>query len=262
MIFALLLSLLNISAHALAPLSTRLQQSGATCTSTAAGDYCEFRIAPGYNQPTVILVPAGMDQPEALILYLHGHRGPCGDSNSTSPTSMAKSFNLLQQTAVAGAGKYVTVFPMSRGNCTDYDNVLVGGFMKYKEWAERVIRPGSNKWVVAGHSGAGRAMANILSKYKDFTRQTEMAALLDAAYGMSNYVGRWAVAAGANRKLWIRSYYATSSPEQGSKQLQAAIPAQAKAIRSGAYGDHCRVPKVDFSSALRTTMELILAKEP
>jgi hypothetical protein len=102
-------------------------------------------------------------------------------------------------------------------------------------------------------------MANILSKHKEFTRRTDTVNLLDAAYGMSNYLGRWATAAGANRRLYIRSFYATSSPETGSKQLQQSIPSQAKAIRSKSYGNHCGVPNKDFGDALRASPLIFLA---
>lgn len=256
MITALLLSL--FSAHALSPLSQYLQQMGASCTSTGSGDYCIFSSATAYSQPVVMLIPPGLSKPEALILYLHGHRGVCSVSDSTAPANMATRYKLLEQMREAGADKMVTVFPMSRGSCKDYDNALVPNWPSVAAWAESLLKPTSDKWIVAGHSGAGRAIANILSRHKEFTRRTDAVGLLDAAYSMDNYLDRWAIAAGANRRMMIRSFYATNSPEKGSKKLQVAIPSQAKAIRSQSYGDHCDVPMNDFAEALASSPLRIL----
>jgi len=234
-------------------LTQRLSAAGAMCAAIPGGHACIFGTTPKYKQPVVILIPPNMDRPQNLVLYLHGHRGVCGVTDSTSPSVMSHRYKLLEQMNAAGASNMVTVFPMSRGSCGDYDNSLVPNFPDFADWAKGKINPLNDLWIMAGHSGAGRAMANILSRYKDFTQKTDIAALLDAAYSMNSYIGRWQVAAGANRRLKIRSFHATSSPEAGSKQLQNTIPSQAKAIRSKANGNHCNVPMTDFSDSLKAS---------
>lgn len=248
-IFAVLI--IARAAHADGPLVARLKAAGATCRPASGGDACIFNSAPNYSQPVVFLIPEKLDQPLSLVLYLHGHRGPCGVSEGTPPAAMATRYKLLEQMSAAGMTKMVTVFPMSRGSCTDYDNSLVTAFPDFSDWAAGKARPSTDRWIVAGHSGAGRAMANILSRHKDFSRRTDAAVLLDAAYSMGSYIGRWQVAAGANRRLKIRSVYATSSPQNGSFQLQSTIPGQAKAVRSKVFGDHCNVPMADFGDGLK-----------
>ncbi len=172
-------------------------------------------------------------------------------TNSTVPANMATRYKLLNQMLTAGLANSVTIFPMSRGNCTDYDNSLVANFPAFAEWADQQLNPSTNTWMISGHSGAGRALANIAATFKDFTKRVEISTLLDAAYSMGSYIGRWQVGAGSNRRMKIRSFYATSSPEAGSIQLQNTIPAQAKAVRSKSYGDHCNVPMTDFGDALK-----------
>lgn len=253
----------STSALALTPLGDRLQNAGsAQCTSVALGDACVVRRTPDYSQPVVLLVPNGMTKPKGLILYLHGFRGVCGVSDATTPSSMATRYNLLEQLSAAGATDRAIVFPLSRGKCTDYDNQLVSNFTSFATWAENLLRPEKDVWLMLGHSGAGKAMANIAGLNKPFARRLDVASLLDAAYGMGNLIGRWQVAAGGNRRLKIRSYYATTSPESGSRLLQKTIPSQAKAIRSNSYGDHCNVPMKDFGPALsdRDQLDTLLAE--
>lgn len=252
-LFSISLFLLSQDAIASGPLTSKLRADGAYCAAINGGDSCIFSTTPHYKQPVVILIPQGMDRPQNLVLYLHGHRHVCGISDSTSPSIMSHHYKLLQQMIDAGASHMAIVFPLSRGSCTDYDNSLVNNFMDFTAWAENKINPLNDSWIMAGHSGAGRAMANILSRHKDFTRKTDIVSLLDAAYSMNSYIGKWQAAAGANRRLQIRSYYATSSPEAGSKQLQQTIPSQAKAIRSNKYGNHCEVPMADFGPSLKAS---------
>ena len=249
-LFKVSLLLTAFSAAALTPLGQRLQTSGAQCTTQASGDACVFKRTLDYSQPVVILIPNGMSAPKGLILYMHGFRGPCGVTDATAPSSMATRYQLLEQLTAIGATDRAIVFPLSRGKCTDYDNQLVPNFNAFTAWAERLLQPEKDVWLMAGHSVAGKAMANIAGRNATFARRLDIAALLDAAYGMDGLIGRWQVAAGSNRRLKIRSYYATRSPEYGSQLLQKTIPSQAKAIRSNSYGDHCNVPMKDFGVSL------------
>ncbi len=258
-----LLLFFSQASFALTPLGERLQKAGsAQCTSLSLGDSCVVRRTPDYSQPVVLLIPNGMAKPKGLVLYMHGFRGVCGVTDATPASAMSTRYKLLEQLSSAGATDRAIVFPMSRGKCNDYDNQLVPNFSSFAAWAENLLLPEKDVWLMLGHSGAGKAMANIAGQYKSFARRLDVAGLLDAAYGMGNLIGRWQVAAGANRRLKIRSYYATSSPESGSRLLQRTIPSQAEAILSNSYGDHCNVPMKDFGPALadRDQLDTLLAE--
>lgn len=246
-----------LSSNVNAALIDDLKKANFTCTAKAAGQIC---VAPAnratgfsYPQPIAVLVPAGVKQPKKILLYLHGHRGTCPATTATAEQIDA-DWQLTQQMIGGGAADSVMLFPMSAGACATYGSSLIPRFKVFTEWGAKLLQPSTNRWIIAGHSGAGIHMANALSATPTFTRTTDAVFLLDATYNMltpdSPYLDKWAEAVkhNGNIKIFTR-WIAGTSPATGSNNLKSRLPNHVDTARTTASG-HCRVPAVEIRNLL------------
>lgn len=243
--------LIPVKGFAEMPLVERLKHLGFKCRHQQNGNVCtinrideKINSSPlDYSQPVAILVPDGVtERPKDMILYLHGFRGVCGVNDQTSPEKMVDQFHFLDQMKEAKATNSVMVFPMSRGKCETYNQELVGQFKQFTNWAELMVDPVDDRWVVAGHSGAGSVLANSLSRNPEFTSRVDGAILLDATYGMGGHNSQWVRASEANNLLKIVSVHTDGETGSGSESLRRAVGDRVVTSRPSRDREHCVVP--------------------
>jgi hypothetical protein len=227
----------------------KCQLKGFTCTPMIDGDMCvvnSVRVSGfNYTQPVAVLIPPGVTTPQNILLHLHGFKGVCEDA-SAPPLAMEKEFGFLTQMRQAGATDSVMVFPMSRGQCTDYNNQLVGQFAGFTKWASGLLKPATDEWVISGHSGAGMVISAMLSANPKFVRQVSTIMLLDATYGISSRLGQWDRIVAANPGILIAADYTTrAGTSTGFSQLRSHLAAKRIALdfKFAWYDSHCVVPK-------------------
>lgn len=221
---------------------------GFTCTPTEGGDMCVVNSVNvrgfKYTQPVAILIPPGVTQPKNILLHLHGFKGVC-EAAAAPPATVEKEFRFLTQMQQAGAMDSVMVFPMSRGQCTDYNNQLVGQFAGFTKWASGLLKPATDEWVISGHSGAGMVISAMLSANTKFVPQVSTIMLLDATYGISSRLGQWDRIVAANPGILIAADYTTrAGTSTGYSQLKSHLAAKKIALdfKFAWYDAHCIVP--------------------
>lgn len=246
------------SASAGNPLLDRLKAARFNCVAKSVGQICtataNAAVGFRYPQPISVLVPAGVQRPHSILLYLHGFRGVCPATNAT-PEQIEADWQLTQQMISGGAADSVLLFPMSQGNCSTYDSALLPRFQTFLNWGRDLLQPTSSRLTIAGHSGAGARMANALSNHLAIAKETDAVFLLDATYGMSStgspYLDKWAAVALANPRVKIFTrYLAGTATDPGSQNLKKRLPNHVDSAVSAA-SRHCRVPAVEIKNLLQ-----------
>lgn len=204
-----------------------------------------------YSQPIALLIPAGLQKPSRLLLNLHGNRGLC-PAVGAAPARIVKDFALMPQllTQAPGAAMF---FPMSEGATQTYDQELAGRFGEFSKWAEGLSgAPEGARWIVSGHSGAGRALAVIVGAQP---ANVDAALMLDAAYNVQQdkYAPLWKKAAGGRAKIY-NVYTIGAGTSGNSAYLEDLLGKDLFRSRPAKTDDHCRVPSVEYGELLRQSL--------
>lgn len=249
------------------PLAEKLShQAGISCIPAASGDICTIKRIQStdpklsYSQPVAILIPKGVSHPAELLLHLHGHRGVC-ESTSATAAQMAKTFDMLPQMKAAGATNSVMIFPVSQGNCTNFERELVPQFPAFTQYITNLVEPeAGNGWVISGHSGAYRAIGSILGHESKsnpgFVKKIKSVMLLDATYTQrETWYANFKSAANVNPKMNVQSVYIPGGgTHAGSVGLQSRMPkGQVEIIRSSTP-NHCQVPNKHYAGLLKKSI--------
>ncbi len=248
------LLLLLPSARALAAcveVACRLDgKAGVTCErDDTGGSIC---IVPAhtsgfdYPQKMAVIIPPGVNEPHRLILFMHGNRGTC-PLNGESALDTAKRWHLNQQLQDTGAKKSVIIMPMSTGPTTTYDTSLAPRFNQFKTWAEGFIgAKAGSQWTIAGHSGAGRAIAKIMSRGDS---HVDTALMLDAAYNVDKNRSNWNQVKGGPAQIF-NVYTDGAGTKSNSSTLKGLLGGQLHSSHALAL-EHCNVPRQDFGPLLK-----------
>lgn len=225
-----------------------------------------------YSQPIAVIISpeANEKNTKELITYIHGYRNVCKLKSGTSDIN-ATSYELVEafdidKTAFSLSHKknygYLFVMPISKGKNDNHKLELMNNFTGYQNWLSQTLSTTKDNlnWHIMGHSGAGSIIANILNSSYKVTHSTNTIGLLDATYGMSNYIEKWKNAVANNKQLKIISVYKPgSSTEPGSIKLATELnknnAKKVKLIQTKTR--HCEIPNIYLE---RVSSELLPPK--
>ncbi|MBY4949718.1 hypothetical protein K6V92_24225 [Cupriavidus respiraculi] len=220
--------------------------------------------AEGKAQPiTGIYLPAGYRPTSAvdIIVYLHGHKAPCGGSEDWTIESIWRSaFFPLREGLDRSGRNAVLVAPTLGARSQAGDLVGPGGLDRYLErvraalaasapFRQAGITPAIGRLILACHSGGGAPMAVLAT-----SRGNRHAAAIRECWGFDSQYGDpsgWARWARSRPDARLYLYYYTRpcarppcpkplTPEVHSRRLQGqGLP---NVIVAATTVSHCKVP--------------------
>lgn len=254
---SLLFLVLSSVAQADTTVKQRLLNHGFSCVDQSQGTICTIPKVTAlrfqYDQPIAVFVPAALEKPKSLLLHLHGHKGVC-EAPDAPPRVMVNNARLLDQLLAAGRTETVAIFPMSRPKNSTYETSLVPSFPRFKTWIHNILKPEKDKWILSGHSAAGKTISQLILKHPSFAKKVESIYLLDATQNMERVGKKWKEALKANPKMHIYSSTLSNDATKGALRLRKILRAKVETMVSKTQ-DQCRVPSLELERLLKKSAE-------
>lgn len=256
----------------LLPLGTRpLNQAviGSPTVYTAGKTiYLPIKLGAAGQSPVGVYLPSGFrpGSKTDVVLYLHGHKSPCGMSSSASIKTYWENQQFLLREKMESARKNVILVAPTLGPKSEPGWLAQqGGFDRF--WGkvldglkQQQLLPANatlGNVLLSGHSGAGTYMQKIVGLPDQSIQNIREVWLFDALYfgkrkgNTADYlINKWASWAKQNPKVLIYSHYQNNG-EPAIVSLGIAQKGLKNYVALSAKAKHCMIPSLVIGERIK-----------